>query len=168
MRTPRTLDVDILRRTLSYDPETGIFTRLVYSAPNARAGWRADVWSIGDYRRICIDYVSYSAHRMAWLYMTGENPAEMVDHINGVRDDNRFCNLRLCTKYENAQNATRKITNKSGYKGVSWHACSKRWRARITVREVMHELGAFETAELAHDAYKAAAIRLHGKFAKFG
>lgn len=64
----------------------------------------------------------YPAHRLAWLYMTGGFPPQLMDHINGIVHDNRFANLRLATALENARNAKPPTTNKSGVRGVQFVA----------------------------------------------
>jgi hypothetical protein len=77
-----------------------------------------------------IDYsaltgVLYREHRLAWLYMTGEWPTHEIDHINGDRVDNRFCNLREATASENRWNSRKRVNNTSGYKGVSWDSAKR-------------------------------------------
>jgi HNH endonuclease len=47
------------------------------------------------YRVIEIDETEYFAHDLAWLWMTGEFPKGQIEHINGIKDDNRWCNLRI-------------------------------------------------------------------------
>lgn len=89
-----------------------------------------------------------------------------VDHINGVRLDNRKENLRLCTKAENCRNKSKQRNNKSGYKGVSWNSARKLWNARININYAQFDLGYFKTAEEAALEYNEAALFLHGKFAK--
>ena len=80
-----------LKERLHYDPDTGIFTWLKMSRQPKRlgsvAGGRCD-----GYIQIYLDGLIYRAHRLAWLYMTGEWPVGYLDHKNGVRDDNRWCN----------------------------------------------------------------------------
>ena len=86
-----------LRKMLHYDPETGVFTRL----------WTGNVTGCPDakgYLRIAADGRSYRAHRLAVLYMTGAWPSEQIDHINQVRTDNRWSNLRPATNGENGAN----------------------------------------------------------------
>jgi hypothetical protein len=42
------------------------------------------------------------AHRLIWEHVNGPIPKGMsIDHINGVRSDNRIVNLRLVTHQEN-------------------------------------------------------------------
>jgi len=91
-----------------------------------------------------------------------------VDHVSGERLDNRRTNLRVCSRAENLRNKRRTSNNKSGYKGVYWHRGMKKWHTRIMCNFVLHDLGFFETPELAHSAYCEAADRLHGEFAHHG
>lgn len=90
---------------------------------------------------------------------------EQIDHINGNTMDNRRSNLRIATHAENVRNRLAQRNNKSGYKGVYFHARSQRWRATIQHEGKRHYLGSFDTAELASAAYTAAADRLYGAFA---
>lgn len=92
---------------------------------------------------------------------------EIVDHANGDGLDNRRENLRLCTKALNAVNSKRRSDNESGYKGVCFHPSSKLWRAYIRAEGKQHSLGYYHTPEEAHEAYKEAAVRFYGEFARF-
>jgi hypothetical protein len=96
----------------------------------------------------------------------GRWPRKGLDHINGCRDDNRIENLREATQSENMANVPRLKTNKSGVKGVSWHAGGRKWQAHIQKARKQHYLGLFETLEEAAAAYQEAAHRLHGSFAR--
>lgn len=90
---------------------------------------------------------------------------ENVDHINGDQLDNRRSNLRLANHSENARNRGVTRRNKTGYKGVQWE--HGKWSAYITHNYKLIYLGRFDTPEEAHDAYKKAAVELHGEFARF-
>jgi hypothetical protein len=90
---------------------------------------------------------------------------EKGDHINRNTLDNRDSNLRVATNQENGQNAKRKVTNTSGYKGVHFHA--GKWQARICVNRERISLGHYASPEDAHEAYKRAALIYHGEFACF-
>lgn len=94
-------------------------------------------------------------------------PKEPIDHRNGNGLDNRRANLRISSHGENRRNSRRPITNKSGFKGVHFHPQAKKWRACIGLKRRRHSLGLFSTPEAAYSAYCAAAIRLHGEFARF-
>ncbi len=94
-----------------------------------------------------------------------------VDHINGKKLDNQRTNLRFATIGQNNCNRGKTKANKVGYKGVFIHSQKKIWQkrfcAQICIEGKKHHLGVFSTAEEAHDAYKKAAIELHGAFAKW-
>lgn len=92
--------------------------------------------------------------------------AEFVDHINGNGLDNRRSNLRLCTRSENARNSRKPSNNSSGYKGVSWHKRTKKWRADIRNENRQRSLGSFDNALDAAHAYDRAARVMHGEFAR--
>lgn len=89
-----------------------------------------------------------------------------TDHINGDTLDNQCSNLRTATIGENNLNSPRRATNKSGFKGVSWHKLAQRYRATISVNGKWKYLGYFDTPEAAARAYDEAARKLHGAFAR--
>ena len=160
------LSAEALRSILTYDPETGIFTRKL-SHPRApqRIGEIAGGIVGNGYRWIAINKKQYSAHRLAWLYVYGEFPAGGLDHKNGDRDDNRIANLREATCSQNLAN--RKTRSISGLKGVSREHRTGKWVAQITKDRKPKHLGTFSTPEAAHAAYCKAALELHGEFSRF-
>lgn len=89
-----------------------------------------------------------------------------VDHRDRNTLDNRKKNLRPATRAQNAWNRGKLSTNRSGFKGVHWDKNGRCWRAKIEANGVRHKLGKFPTAQAAHEAYKAAALELHGEFAR--
>jgi hypothetical protein len=99
-----------LREVLNYDQHTGVFTWRVSPSNNVRVGARAGNVDTQGYRLISVDAKLYRANRLAWLYMTGEWPLTPLDHINCVRDDERWANLRPATvRQNNANSAFRRI-----------------------------------------------------------
>lgn len=90
----------------------------------------------------------------------------LVDHINGNGLDNRKCNLRLCSSMENQRNAKIRKNKISKYKGVDWHVCSNKWRARITINKKLIEIGYYKNEKEAAKAYDTASIKYFASFAK--
>lgn len=159
------LTADRLRRLLSYDRDTGVFRWLLANSPRVHVGDRAGSLSQG-YWNIQVDGVLYRAHRLAWLHVQGSWPIHGIDHINGDSQDNRFRNLRDADQAQNVANARRKVTCKSGFKGVT--AYRSRWVATIGKAGRKTHLGVFDTPEAAHAAYLAEAQKRYGEYARAG
>lgn len=161
--TKSILTQEELKSKLHYNPDNGIFTR-IQSTQSIRAGDIAGSKSNQGYLQIRINCKQYQAHRLAWLYVYGEMPNGMIDHINGVKDDNRIKNLRESTSQQNQFNTGSYKNNKSGYKGVSFHKSSNKWSAKATLNGKGKHLGLFTTPELASQAYKVFATKHHAEF----
>lgn len=159
------LTAERVREVLEYDPETGLFTYLVRVSKCIHVGDVAGSMNKScGYRMIQIDGVRRTAHRLVWLWMTGEWPADEVDHINHDRTDNRWSNLRAASRVQNRVNTPRSRSNKSGLKGVSRHRRSGKWRSQVGGRH----LGLFDCPIEAHAAYVAASVLMYGEFATAG
>lgn len=113
-----------------------------------------------------LDGRRYKAHRLAWLYMTGDWPPFDVDHVNMVKSDNRFANLRLATRSQNRANTPRRADNTSGFKGVVRGRRAGTWAAQSMKDGKRVHLGTYDTPEAAHQAYCEAATILFDKFAR--
>lgn len=150
-----------LRELLTYDAETGEFSwiKVKRRLPGSKAG----TLHSGGYISIKIDQVRHLSHRLAWFYVTGVWPPHDVDHINGQRDDNRFCNLRLASRSQNLQNMRRKGP---WSKGVSFDERRRKFRATIQVQQHQKFLGYFTSEIRAHAAYVNAARKHFGEFAR--
>jgi len=157
-----------LRELLRYDPDTGAWTWRKGRAGSARVGGRAGARNYYGYLLIGVDGPKYGAARLAWLYMHGCWPEAEIDHKDGNRSNDRWSNLREASRTENQWNKSRHRDNASGFKGVSWHKGQGKWRARIMLHRRNIHLGLFDTAEAAHEAYKAKALELFGGFARSG
>lgn len=144
-----------LKQLLRYDPETGHFTWRVNRGPR-RAGERAG--NVTVIEAVGVDGTLYPAHRLAWLYMTGEKPNE-IDHKNGNNNDNRWENLRDGTHAQNCQNRRRALTA-TGLLGV-YPCASGRFFSTIRVEGKPLYLGSFDTKEDAHAAYVSAKRQRH-------
>jgi len=149
---------DQLKELLRYCPDSGVFVWKITIGPRAIAGSVAGRINHTGYAQIGIYGKRRAAHRLAYLYMTGEFPPNEIDHINGVKDDNRWCNIRAVTRTENLQNRRIHRTNTSGTMGVTWHKGNKKWRALITIDRKQILIGYFDVKEDAISARKLAEV----------
>jgi len=149
---------------LNYNPLTGIITWIKKTSTKVVVGREAGCLSRG-YRAIKLKGVIHRSHRLAFLMAWDFMPIE-IDHINGIRDDNRLCNLRECTGSENQYNKGSHKNNTSGYKGVSWHNNDKKWHARLNHKGKTKYLGSFNCKHQAAKEYNKAALKYHGEFSK--
>jgi len=147
-----------LKSKVIYFPEEGYFIRLPLGNV---AGYNEN-----GYVKLKINGKGYFAHRLAWLYMTGEMPKDCIDHINGIKHDNRFINLRECTRQQNNLNVSLKSNNTSGYKGVSWNKRAKKWKATGYLNKKCIHLGFFKKAEDAYNEYIKFINEHHKDFGK--
>lgn len=164
---PKTLPpAERLRALIDYDPHTGamfwrarpesMFAQGRYPAARAAKVWNAKFAgrralgspTANGYLHGAVDGVDALAHRVAWKIVTGEDPDD-TDHINGDRADNRFCNLRSCSRIDNMRNRGVSANNKSGYHGVWQEARTGRWCAQIEHEGQVTDLGRHETKEAA-------------------
>lgn len=152
-----------LKSQLRYDPDLGVFT-WVAKKQKVKIGAIAGKVRPNGYVEIRVDLVSYQAHRLAWLYMTGEWPGDDIDHINRNPSDNSFKNLRPATRSQNLCNVPALSTSSTGARGVDFHKASGRYRARIRADGRRIDLGLFKTIEDASAAYQEAAAKFHGGF----
>lgn len=163
------LALDFIKRILFYCPINGKFFWIEKRGRNPKTGavgTRAGMLHKTGYRILTINKRQFKEHRVAWFYMTGEWPKNQIDHINGIKNDNRFCNLRNADSYQNARNVSKTKKNKSGYKGVVKNR--KKFEASISTNNGRIFLGCFKTKEDAFEAYKNAAILEHGEYANIG
>lgn len=140
------LTYDELKRLLHYDPITGVWTWKISRGKTSK-GDIAGTISNDGYRRISIYEISYNASVLAFLYMEGYMPENDVDHINRVRDDDRWVNLRHVTRQCNTRNTTLSSGNTSGITGISFHKLTKKWMAEITNNYKKEYLGVFDSKE---------------------
>lgn len=101
-------------------------------------------------------------HRVLWLMKHGRYPSQTLDHANGIRTDNRMCNLREASYAQN--NANRKAVRR-GLKGACLDKRTGRYVAQINIRGRNVFLGRHDTEQLAHEAYMEAARAAYGEFA---
>lgn len=163
-KTDFILTAAALREHVSYDPLTGEFR---YKNTHRRRCYLAgDTFGHPDemgYRKVNIGGAKFRLHRLAWLYMTGEWPKNDIDHINGIRSDNRIANLRDVPRSMNLQNSKHKKLGATGLAGVTIkrNTFTTKYLAQIKANGKWNNLGRYDTPEEAHEAYMAAKRKLH-------
>ena len=145
-----------LTERVDYNPETGLMTWKPREGDdhgtkifNSKfAGRECGVLHNG-YTRIRVEIdrkaVYSMVHRVAWFIGYGVVPTGDIDHINGVRSDNRLINLRDVSKSVNSRNMKRMNTNTSGVAGVYWNG--KKWVTQVIVEGKRYHLGHFSDFE---------------------
>jgi hypothetical protein len=169
---------------LDYDPVAGSLIwklRLATSKANkgfnaSHAGKPAGSCTIGrkhgDNKYLVVGirnergYHQYQAHRIIWKMMTGDEPSELIDHIDRDPFNLKWENFREATNGTNIQNSKLRRDNISGVKGVSWDAQHKKWRVTISVNKQHFRLGRFSTVEEAKSIIELKRQELHGEFAR--
>lgn len=149
-----------LKELFLYKPEDGFFV------------WRDTMTIAGSivpkgYVVICIDGERYFAHRLAWKYVYGNDPVMDLDHIDTNGLNNKISNLREATNHQNHYNTTCYRNSKTQVKGVSWSKANKKWRSEIQANGVRIFLGYHSNLKTAKMAYRRAAKKYHGEFAKY-
>ena len=138
-----------IERGITYNPETG----KIYGV----RGKEITAKTIKGYIVIKLKfngkYIDLKAHQLAWYYVNKEI-VEALDHINGVKDDNRICNLRSVTHQENQFNRTTA-------KGYYWNKTANKWLSQIQLNSKKINLGLFKTEEEAREAYLKAKEKYH-------
>lgn len=161
--------VDFLRVRFNYDPDTGVVSysgreraRLPPSQQSRRAGKPVGWKDSKGHMMVKIGKTDYMLHRVVWAMQTGSWPVCSIDHINGVRDDNRWENLREASHVINMQNRSGAATgSESKELGVSRSATPGKWMANIKAGGVPMRLGTYKSETQAFSAYLNAKIIVH-------
>ncbi len=155
-----------LRELFRYDPVTGvIYWKVKRKGGKAQCGGVAGYVSSRGYIKIVNHGKSMLAHRVAFAIYHGRWPEGEIDHVNGVKNDNRICNLREATRKQNNANKGPLKNNLTGYKGVHYMKARNKFVARISIGRRRVFIGAFDSAIEANEAYSRAAKEIHGEFA---
>jgi hypothetical protein len=156
-----------LQAHLHYDKDTGIFTWIKPTSNRVKLGSVAGCLDKDGSRFVIrINKELYLLHRLAWLYVYGDFPINVIDHINGNSKDNRIDNLRACSQSENAWNSRKHKDNTSGHKGISYDKSRNKWAVRIMTNGKLKCIGRFFSIDGAVIAMKLERAKLHGEFFK--
>ena len=153
----KTLSHEELLRLVSYDPETGVFTRKT-AFGKTKVGSVIGCDHGNGYIETSVGGVRFYAHRLAVFYMTGALPGAdvQVDHIDGNRANNAYANLRVGSRSQNLQNLSCKgmPRNKAGHLGVHFHKGSGLWKAAVVKPLTKHQICTYHKTK--EEAAKAA------------
>jgi HNH endonuclease/AP2 domain len=152
----------------NYNPTTGLLT-WKRSGKGIREGASVGRLRPNGYMTLKIFRKEYLQHRIIYYIVTGKDPGRMqIDHINGIKNDNRIDNLRLATSSNNSHNTKTTSRNTSGIKGVSFVKAKGLWLAQFRANYKTIQIGFFANKEDAGEAVKEAREQFHGKFTHHG
>lgn len=172
---------EYLRQILDYAPDTGELKWLRRTpemfggcAPARCAEWfnanmaGKPAGGIGHkgYRTLEISGRHFLASRVCWAITHGRWPPDQIDHINCIRSDDRLCNLREATAYQNARNKAAGSKNSTGVKGVHFERGKNKYVAQVKLDGRYVFRRRFKTINEAAAAYAEAARHHHGEFAR--
>lgn len=152
------ITIDYINSILRYEPTLGKIYWRFSRGPNI-IGKEAGTLHPSGYRYVRINGKDYRTHRLIWLLETGNWPEYGIDHINRIKDDNRFCNLRDIPQSLNTQNKGIREDNKTGFAGVI--KVRNKFGTKVTVNGKQICLGLFDSAEEAHEAYLIGKMKYH-------
>ena len=133
-----------LKELFHYDSDTGIFKRYKKLGPQKESAGHVVT---SGHRQIMVDKKLYMAHNLAWLYVHGNYPTCILDHINRNPDDNKISNLRLANFSENQQNTKVRTDNLCGHKGLSFDSKYNVYKVRISKNGKTYNLGRFKNIQ---------------------
>ena len=156
------LTVELVKQVLNYDPNTGNLTwASSLHSKRMLSGQRAGSLIKGTgYRQVTFMGSTYKEHRLIWFMQTGEWPKGEIDHINQIRSDNRWANLREVSKAENARNRGRNPHSKVGEVGIWYNKRTFKYVAEITYNGKKVFQKSYDNVEDAIRERKAKAIEL--------
>jgi hypothetical protein len=172
-----------LRQLLSYNPNTGELIWLArdegwFKKPTDAKGWNKKYAGTKAFQTLHYGYLHghvfkkhYFAHRIAWAIHYGSWPTGQIDHVSGLRSDNRIENLRDVSHSDNQKNVKLRHDNKCGMPGIDWKKHASAWRVRVSREGKRRLVGYFKNLDEAvtarRDAQQEAAYHVnHGRIAE--
>jgi hypothetical protein len=156
---------EVLREKFDYIDGNLIWKKSQYGLA---AGAKAGTIMKRGYVIVGVNSTRYYAHRLVWIWHYGEIQTEMIDHINGLRHDNKIENLRQATRSQNFQNRKISSANTSGIKGVCFCKTKKMWIAKVQLDKKVVFCKYFHAKEDAAIAYQTESKKYFGNFARVG
>jgi hypothetical protein len=155
------IDIEKFKKHISYNPDTGEFYWILPTSHRVSAGDKVLSVSRSGYYELCFMNQKAYQHRVAWMYVYGVPPNGVIDHINGIKTDNRIVNLRCVSQMENSQNILKAHkSSKTGVRGV-YKNRPNTWVAQIRKDGKAFHLGSFKTLDEAKSAYLEAKKQFH-------
>jgi hypothetical protein len=160
---PKILPIEQLQRLFRYDPDTGHLHWVAIGKGRIKKKPAGTIVKAG-YIGVMIDGKRHYVHRIAWALHHGKHPDDQLDHINGIKTDNRICNLREATNTQNGKNIKLKSNNKTGHPGV--HFKANAWAVSIKVNHRQIYLGRYKEKQQAIDARSNAEKLYYGEWTR--
>jgi hypothetical protein len=157
--------IDFVKHYLDYNADIGVLIWKRARSNRAPAGSKAGCLNTTGYLVAQIDGQLMYCHHLAWVLHYNEWPSKEVDHVNGVRNDNRIVNLRLASSNQNKFNMRLNVRNTSGVKGVSWDDVRKKWAVSVKAGTKRYRRR-FVDLELAEFVAQEVRLKLHEEFAR--
>ncbi len=148
--------VPAILAAFSYNPESGVLFKygMPVGCPNDGRG----------YLRVTFKGTALYVHRIIFVIINGCWP-RYVDHVDLDKRNNKFINLRECSKTENQGNRIKRSDNKSGHKGIHWDDDRQRWRVQVKKNGVLH-MKRFVILSDAIEFHRQKSLELYGEFAR--
>jgi hypothetical protein len=159
------MDISRIKQLFDYVSQTGHLYWRAKGRGRVKTRPAGTILSTG-YIGVVIGEKRHFAHRICWAIHFGKWPSDQIDHINGIKIDNRICNLREATNSQNGKNARIPSNNTSGVCGVTYDKVNKRWRSIIKVNGKQIHLGRWSSFEDAVVARKEAESCYFGQWAR--
>lgn len=157
------MNINELKLLFSYDPDTGAIHWIAKGKGMIKKKAAGTLLHSG-YLGICVGSKRWQAHRIAWALHNDQWPKDQIDHINGIKTDNRICNLREATNSQNGKNLKLSKANKTGIAGVCWSERYQNYRSYIKVDHKQKYLGTFKTLDEASKARHEAEDKYFGEW----
>lgn len=154
--------LEVVRATVFVDADSRL--RWAYTYNNKIKGELAGWQTHRGYWMVKLCGGKFLAHRVIWAITHDEWPEEQIDHINGDPSDNRIENLRIANQSQNNWNRPIFRNNTTGFPGVTYEPSRNKYKAAIRIDGKPKNLGRFDSAEEASEAYQRECVRTRGEF----